>query len=529
MAKAFTCSACVAAQVQRPAVSYPGQVAGFPKHPWARWWTDGADPGWVCTQCWSTRELEELEALLGEPHKVGDDGLFLAHSPLTPSTQVPDGEQHFHSWPRFRSAVHGSQQALRRRESDDDAQHEPFNAHFPEAGHCDSRTCQACIMDGARPPNGRAARAESLLRDGWARWETTASPWVCADCWSRRDFHELADLLQLPQSVTTKAGTITGPEYADDDPRVRHCSSPDSFAAAVDAERLATKVDRKQDTDVVQGKRQDRQTEPYASPNEPVEQVAHKYAGVDVGELVGEGASGSVFRAHDNGKLRALKVLKPKLFGDPNASERFFRESEIAEKLDHPNLVKLYKHVLNTKIQYILMEFVDGITLRELLQNASVEYPAACRYVEQACAGLHHAHERGLVHRDVKPENLFVSAEDGTIKVGDFGIAKTPDFYTLTQQGEVMGTPAYMAPEQEHEAHEVDRRADVYSLGIVLYELVTGRRPRREPGTGRMLLDAINPQIDAVLAKAANVDPKLRYLSAEALRKAIVAARLARG
>ena len=190
---------------------------------------------------------------------------------------------------------------------------------------------------------------------------------------------------------------------------------------------------------------------------------------------LGHGGMATVYLARDEELDRpvAVKVLSENLAADAALRERFLREARLAARLSHPNVVSVYDAGETEKgLPYIVMEYVPGTTLAEL---GRVPADEAVGLVLQACRGLAHAHAAGLVHRDVKPQNLLLR-EDGTVKVADFGIARAAETTVLTQVGTVLGTAAYLSPEQAL-GEEVTPAADVYSLGAVLYELLTGRPP----------------------------------------------------
>jgi serine/threonine-protein kinase len=190
---------------------------------------------------------------------------------------------------------------------------------------------------------------------------------------------------------------------------------------------------------------------------------------------LGHGGMATVYLAHDEELHRpvAVKLLAESLAGDAAFRERFLREARLAARLSHPNVVGVYDAGETEEGRpYIVMEYVPGTTLDglgPLAPNQAVELAA------QACRGLAHAHGAGLVHRDVKPQNLLLR-EDGTVKVADFGIARAVEATALTQAGTVLGSAAYLSPEQAL-GEQVTAAADVYSLGAVLYELLTGRPP----------------------------------------------------
>ncbi len=193
---------------------------------------------------------------------------------------------------------------------------------------------------------------------------------------------------------------------------------------------------------------------------------------------LGHGGMASVFLARDVELDRpvAVKLLAENLAGDPSFEKRFVREARLAARLSHPNVVSVYDAGEDGAQPYIVMELVQGETLADLLARRGRIPPDEARALAlQAAEGLAHAHEAGLVHRDVKPQNLILRG-DGTLKIADFGIARTAETTALTQAGTVLGTAAYLSPEQAL-GQEVGPAADVYSLGAVLYELLTGRPP----------------------------------------------------
>jgi eukaryotic-like serine/threonine-protein kinase len=189
---------------------------------------------------------------------------------------------------------------------------------------------------------------------------------------------------------------------------------------------------------------------------------------------LGHGGMAVVYLAYDEELHRqvAVKVLAAHLTGDDNFRARFLQESRLASRLSHPNVVQVYDAGEAEGSPYIVMEYVPGKTVA---QRGKLSYAEAVPLGLQACAGLQHAHSAGLVHRDVKPANLLVR-EDDVLKVADFGIARTAELTRLTQHGTVLGTAAYLSPEQAA-GEEVTTATDIYSLGAVVYELLTGRAP----------------------------------------------------
>jgi eukaryotic-like serine/threonine-protein kinase len=194
--------------------------------------------------------------------------------------------------------------------------------------------------------------------------------------------------------------------------------------------------------------------------------------------LLGHGGMATVELAHDTELDRpvAIKRLAANLAANEEYKQRFLREARLAARLSHPNIVAVYDAGVEHGVPYIVMEYVEGETVSDLLRRRGRLEPAeAVAQALQACSGLETAHEAGLVHRDIKPQNLLI-APDGTLKIADFGIARSLDGTKLTQAGTVLGTAAYLAPEQAA-GEQVTATADIYALGAVLYELLTGRPP----------------------------------------------------
>jgi eukaryotic-like serine/threonine-protein kinase len=193
-----------------------------------------------------------------------------------------------------------------------------------------------------------------------------------------------------------------------------------------------------------------------------------------VERTLGSGGMAVVYLAHDEELHRrvAIKVLAEHLAGDGSFRARFLQESKLAGRLSHPNVVQVYDAGETEGSPYIVMEYVPGDTIA---QRGKLSYREAVPLALQACAGLQHAHAAGLVHRDVKPANLLVR-EDDVLKIADFGIARAAELTRLTEHGTVLGTAAYLSPEQAA-GEEVTTATDIYSLGAVVYELLTGRPP----------------------------------------------------
>ena len=188
------------------------------------------------------------------------------------------------------------------------------------------------------------------------------------------------------------------------------------------------------------------------------------------------------------------------------------REARTLAKLDHSNIVTVHDFGERDKIHFLVMEFVEGLNLRQLVSSSKLTPGEAMQMVPQLCDALQYAHDQGVVHRDIKPENILI-AKDGRIKIADFGLAKitgSKESAALTRTRQVMGTLNYMAPEQMERPTEVDHRADIYSLGVVIYELLTGELPigRFQPPSRKVEVDT---QLDEVVLRALEKEPELRY------------------
>jgi serine/threonine protein kinase len=197
-----------------------------------------------------------------------------------------------------------------------------------------------------------------------------------------------------------------------------------------------------------------------------------------VERVLGDGAMATVVLAEDGelGRRVAVKLLDERLAADASYRARFAREARAAASLSHPNVVGVFDVGEADGRPYIVMEHVEGRTLEERLRRDGALAPyEVCRIGRQVCAGLEHAHAAGLVHRDLKPGNL-IERRDGTIKIADFGIARLNETTELTEAGTIVGTAAYLAPEQA-EGGEITQAADVFTLGVVLFELLAGRKP----------------------------------------------------
>src|SRR6201988_4787859 len=250
-----------------------------------------------------------------------------------------------------------------------------------------------------------------------------------------------------------------------------------------------------------------------------------------LGEL-GRGAMGVVYRATDPviGRTVAVKTIRLSEEGTgltrPELLTRFQTEARAAGLLTHPKIVVVYDAGEEDGLYYITMELVEGKSVQALLDGGhAFPLPRVLRIMEQACSALQYAHERNVVHRDVKPANIMLTADD-TVKGTDFGTAKILQFGTVQQTAHVMGTPSYMSPEQV-KGRAVDGRSDIFSLGVMLYEMVTGEKPfpgqnittviykivNEEPVPPKQVDPTVHPGISAVVMRALTKDPDKRFQS----------------
>ncbi len=229
------------------------------------------------------------------------------------------------------------------------------------------------------------------------------------------------------------------------------------------------------------------------------EDLAARFPDLEIMELLGQGGMGAVYRARQRklDRLVALKVMPEALSRDPAFAERFTREARALAKLHHPHVVGVYEYGEKQGLHYLLMEYVDGVTLRHLMSSGSLSPKDALSIVPQICEALQYAHDQGVVHRDVKPENILLDRH-GKVRVADFGLAKLAEpgaaDFTLTGTHQVMGTLHYMAPEQYKTPGDVDHRADIFSLGVVFYEMLTGELP-----VGNFKQPSADAEVDARL------------------------------
>jgi predicted Ser/Thr protein kinase len=277
-----------------------------------------------------------------------------------------------------------------------------------------------------------------------------------------------------------------------------------------------------------------------ATPPPSAQELAPHFPQLEILEVLGRGGMGVVYKVRQKelDRIAALKILPPGIGADPAFGERFAREAKALAKLNHPGIVTIYDSGRTDGLFYFLMEFVDGVSLARLMHGGRVSPREALAIVPQICDALQYAHDQGIVHRDIKPENILLDRQ-GRVKVADFGLAKLMGANApsqppgeggapapgqgapvLTEAGKVMGTPQYMAPEQAEHPGEVDHRADIYALGVVFYQMLTGELPgkRIEPPSRKV---QINVHLDEIVLRALEREPERRYQTAVELKTVV--------
>ncbi len=255
-----------------------------------------------------------------------------------------------------------------------------------------------------------------------------------------------------------------------------------------------------------------------------VASVRAAFPHLEVLSLIGAGGMGAVFKARQPqlDRVVALKLLVSEQTDEDRFAERFQREAQALARLSHPHIVTIHDFGKAGGFYYLLMEYVDGVNLRQATAAGRLAPEQALAVVPPICEALQYAHERGIVHRDIKPENLLLDRR-GVLKIADFGIARilgaidsAPDSSATSgnlTHVDTLGTPSYMAPEQRTAPATVDHRADIYSLGVVLYELLTGELPKHniEPPSGKVQIDV---RLDEIVLRALSETPERRYNTA---------------
>ena len=248
---------------------------------------------------------------------------------------------------------------------------------------------------------------------------------------------------------------------------------------------------------------------------------------LEIIEAIGHGGMGAVYKARQIklDRLVAFKVIRPEAATDASFAERFTREARTLARLDHPNIVSVHDFgevelevsgETKSTLYFFVMEHVRGANLRQLIEPKELAAEQAMLLVPKICEALQYAYDEGVVHRDIKPENILVG-RSRQLKIADFGLAKLienlEDVFTLTGTNQVMGTPRYMAPEQMEGSHRVDHRADIFSLGVVFYEMLTGQIPAGhfEPPSKKVAIDV---RLDDIVLRSMARDPERRYQQA---------------
>jgi serine/threonine protein kinase len=262
---------------------------------------------------------------------------------------------------------------------------------------------------------------------------------------------------------------------------------------------------------------------PNAGQPPAIEIIAHAFPNLEILELLGAGGMGAVYKARQKhlDRFVALKIMLPEMAKDAGFAERFTREARTLAKLNHPNLVTIHDFGESNGLFYFIMEFVDGVNLRQLIRDKTLTPEQALALVPKICDALQFAHDAGVMHRDIKPDNILVD-KTGRVKIADFGLAKISGHVqgdvTLTGTGMKLGTLRYMAPEQlEDSGATVDHRADIYALGVVFYEMLTGELP-----LGRFALPSqkvqVDVRLDEIVLHALEKEPARRYQHASEIK-----------
>ena len=254
-------------------------------------------------------------------------------------------------------------------------------------------------------------------------------------------------------------------------------------------------------------------------------------------KIIGMGGMAVVFRAEDLLMRRtvAVKILKDDIARDEVSVKRFINESKAVSMLSHPNIVTIYDVSVHSDAKYIVMEYIEGITLKNYMtKKGKLEFREIIMYTEQVLRALEHAHQKGIVHRDIKPQNIML-LKNGIIKVMDFGIAKLPNAETVTVKDSAIGTVYYISPEQAS-GKPIDARSDIYSLGVMMYEMATGKLPFTADSPVSVALKQINDTakpvkeempslplgLSQIIARAMDKDPDMRYQSAQQMLRQVV-------
>ena len=267
------------------------------------------------------------------------------------------------------------------------------------------------------------------------------------------------------------------------------------------------------------------ETPPFQPP--PVEEMARLFPTLEILGLIGKGGMGAVYKARQPvlDRIVALKILPAQVNGGPDFTERFNREARALARLNHPNIVTVHEFGQVSGMPFFIMEYVDGLNLRQLERAGRLSPREALQIVPQICEALQFAHDTGVVHRDIKPDNILVD-QKGRVKIADFGIAKIlggPPATGAAETRGVIGTPHYMAPEQVEKPQSVDHRADIFSLGVVFYEMLTGELPlgKFAPPSASPHAVQVDVRLDEVVLRALEKEPDRRYQHASQVKTAV--------
>lgn len=265
--------------------------------------------------------------------------------------------------------------------------------------------------------------------------------------------------------------------------------------------------------------------EPFLTDNEPILAAGAVLGQYEIKEMIGRGGMGTVYKAYQPLLDRhvAIKVLPSKLSEDQEFLKRFYREAKTLAGLSHPNIVAIYDMGRENGQIYFVMEFIEGVTLRKMIESRKLSPEEALGIVPQLCGALEYAHTKGVVHRDIKPENIMLD-QNGQVKIADFGLARIVRGDTfvesITKSNEIMGTYDYMAPEQRVRSKDVDHRVDIYSIGVVFYEMLTGELPigKFELPSRKVQIDV---RVDDIVMKSLENEPGKRFQRASEVGSAV--------
>lgn len=257
-----------------------------------------------------------------------------------------------------------------------------------------------------------------------------------------------------------------------------------------------------------------------------ITELGRQFPELEILELIGQGGMGAVYRARQVrlDRVVALKILRPDVASRAGFTERFVQEARVLAQLSHPSIIGVYDFGVDADLHWLLLEYVDGSNLREVLDAGSLPPEDCFGLIPHICEALQYAHDQGVVHRDIKPENILLD-QGGKVHIADFGLARLigdgEETSRLTQSHETFGTPRYMAPEQITGARDVDHRADIYAVGAVFYELLTGEVPLGRFQPPSSLSKAVDARVDELVLRALAKEPASRYQQASDVQDAL--------